>query len=142
MGQQGVSVKQLLELIPEEKLTLLAEETEVNWQVKKLWGELMFKLLLMSILQSDRISLRVIAQIYQSPRFRLQYGLPENSRTTHTSLSDRLATINSDYFAAIFDSCYQLLSEQYSEKETDKYYIKRYDSTLLSASAKLLKPAW
>jgi|SRR5580700_3420174 hypothetical protein len=139
MGQQGISVKQILGLIPDDKLALLAQETEVNWQVKKLWGELMFKLLLMSILQSNRISLRVIAQIYQSPRFRLQNGLPENSTTTHTSLSDRLATINSDYFEAIFNSCYELLSEQYNEKETDKYYIRRYDSTLLSASAKLLK---
>lgn len=130
---------QLIELLPAEKLSQLAEETNVDWQVKKLWGTTMFKLILMSILQSNRVSLRVMAEIYQSPKFRVMNGLPQEVKTSYSSLSDRIAAMNPKYFEALFDSCHELLSSRYEQRTISRKLIHRYDSTVISASAKLLQ---
>lgn len=139
MKKKVVTAPELLKFISDETLAQLADETGVDWQVKKLWGALMFKLFLMSILQSNRLSLRVMEKIFQSPKFRILHGLSAENKTKHSSLSDRLATMNPDFFEAIFNNCFELLKSKYEEKEVAKRHIIRYDSTIISASAKLLK---
>jgi hypothetical protein len=137
--QSSVSLKQLINCIPVEHLKELAEVTQVNHQVKKLTGEVMFKLLLMSVLSSEKISLRVMEDLYQSRRFRLLTNLDANNTTKHTSLSDRLRHIKADYFEKIFESTYQELSGKYQAETIEKQRILRYDSSCIAASAKLLK---
>src|SRR6266850_4592432 len=101
--KNSISVKQLLDCIPCEKFTRLAEITGVNHQVKKLSGEVIFKLLLMSVLNSEKISLRVMEDLYKSKRFRLLAELDAENTTRHTSLSDRLMNIKAEYFEQLFD---------------------------------------
>ncbi len=52
--------EELLEMIPESKLVELAAETKVDHGVKKFTGHLLFKLLLYSIIHSNKVSPRVI----------------------------------------------------------------------------------
>src|SRR5258706_7556600 len=122
----GVSIKHLINCIPTDELEKLAEVTQVNHQVKKLTGEIMFKLLLMSVLSSEKVSLRVMEDLYRSKRFRLLAGLDVENTTKHTSLSDRLININADFFEQIFDTTYQLLSSKYQGEEIKKQRLIRY----------------
>jgi hypothetical protein len=69
-----VSAQELLKLLPEEELKYLAAETKVNYQVKKLSGEIMFKLLLFSLLEHEKASLRIMEELFTSMRFRLTSG--------------------------------------------------------------------
>jgi len=137
--KNSISVKQLLNCIPSEKFEQLAEVTGVNHQVKKLSGEIMFKLLLMGVLSSEKISLRVMEDLYRSKRFRLVAQLETKNKTRHTSLSDRLINIKSEYFEQLFEFVYQNLQQHYSSAIIEKQRILRYDSTCIAASAKLLK---
>ena len=46
----GISVSDLLRLIPEDLLARLSAETKVDYQVKKLYGRNVFTLLLLSLI--------------------------------------------------------------------------------------------
>jgi len=63
-----MTVNELLRLIPANTFRDLAVETKVDAQVKKLSGEVMFKLILFSMLNSDKLSLRVMETFLQSAR--------------------------------------------------------------------------
>lgn len=135
-----IKVKDLLSLIPLELLETKAQETGVDRNVKKLFGKDMFLLILMSILDSERVSLRVMEDLYKSHKFRLMAGLDHsNSTTRFTSLSDRLMNINSDFFKELFEITHDKLLNHFNDTEIKKYNIIRFDSTTISASAKLLK---
>ena len=54
-----MKVLELLKFIPDEELEFLAKETKVDYQVKKLYGINLFKLLLFSMINKDKPSLRV-----------------------------------------------------------------------------------
>lgn len=139
MSEQSVSVRRLIGFLPTEKLAAIADDTGVNYQVKKLSGEVMFQLLLMSIINSNRVSLRIMERLYDTGRFKLIAGIKTDSTTCFTSISDRLATIKAEYFKKIFETSYELLSKHHEQKHLGKYHLKRYDATLISASAKMLK---
>jgi len=125
---------QLLEMIPDELLENLERCTEVNHQVKKLTGKIIFKLLLFSLLNSERLSLRVIETFYNSKQFQIFSG-KDDGTTRHTTISDRLINVKSDFFEKIFE----YLSEKFRESVYKSSNIRRFDSTLVSISSKLLK---
>jgi hypothetical protein len=137
--RSSISVKQLINCIPAETLEELAEITKVDHQVKKLNGEIMFKLLLMSVLSSEKVSLRVMEDLYQSKRFRMLVNLDADNTTKHTSLSDRLINIKAEFFEQLFETTYRQLSSNYNPEAIKKQRIIRYDSSCIAASAKLLK---
>ena len=135
--KSSITVKQLINCIPAKNLEEIAQSTKVNHQVKKLTGEVILKLLLMSVLSTDKISLRVMEDLYQSKRFQLLTDT--KGKTRHTSLSDRLMNINAEYFEQIYEFTYKELSRKYPIEAIHKHYIIRYDSSCIAASAKLLK---
>lgn len=93
-------VKQLLQLIPDEQLEILAAECKVDSQVKKLTGKCMFRLILFSMINSERASLRVMEVMFHSMQFRLVAGM-EGIETKYNSILDRLGRIVTDYFEKI-----------------------------------------
>jgi transposase len=135
----GITVKSLLNLLPTHLLEEKARETEVNKHVKKLSGEVMFQLLLMGVLNSDRSSLRMMADLYKKRVFQLYASIEKGSSTKHTSLSDRLKTINVSFFEQMFEASYEQLSKHFPAPLIKKKLVLRYDSTSISASAKLLE---
>lgn len=92
-----MKVEQLLKLIPAKKLEFLSSETLVDFQVKKLKGITVFKLILFSMLHSNKLSLRVMESFFISAHFKKIANI-DNLQTKYNSIRDRISTINSVFF--------------------------------------------
>lgn len=138
MKAKKISALDLLDLIPETYFDKIADETNVDYQVKKLSGKLMFNLLLMGILQSERLSLRVMEELFSTQKFQTYAGLPCDFTTRHSSIRDRITTISNLYFEELFYKISTLLNRKYKRKDKGKYKVERFDSTMVSLSSKLL----
>jgi hypothetical protein len=124
----------LLKLIPPEIFQQLAVETNVDNQVKKLSGEVIFKLILFSMLNSERLSLRVMESFLQSARFRSfsNYDILEGK---YNSIRDRICAINPEYFEKLFESIFSIYNRELKEEKA----LSKVDSTYVALSAKLFK---
>jgi hypothetical protein len=139
MSSQKVKVSDLVALIPDSYFDEIAEQTNVDYQVKKLNGKLIFNLLLMSVLQSERLSLRVMEQLFSTPRFKKFAQVDDSITTRHSSIRDRISTINKAYFEELFYKISSLFNTKFKQKGYGKYSVERFDSTVVSLSSKLLK---
>jgi hypothetical protein len=128
-----MNVEQLLQLIPEEHLSFLAAETKVNHQVKKLSGEVVFKLVLFSMFSSQKVSLRVMETFLQSAKFK-QFAEIDDVNAKYNSIRDRICNINVDFFKKLFESIFELYNKELKEEKA----ISKADSTYVSISAKLV----
>jgi len=134
-----ISCNELLSYIPNDLLKNLEEETNVNIQTKKLTGGIMFKLLLFSLLNSDRLSLRVMEEFFNSEQF-ITFADKGKTKIKHSGIGDRLSKINFEFFQKIFEYLSQKFKTIFNRREIrKKYEIIKFDSTLLSCSANLLK---
>lgn len=99
---------ELIRLIPPKIFQELAVETKVDTQVKKLSGEVMFKLILFSMLGSEKLSLRVMETFLQSARFKSfsQFDILDSK---YNSIRDRICTINAIYFEKLFETVFRHL---------------------------------
>lgn len=128
-----MSAEEIIGLIPSAELEFLAAETKVDHQVKKLKGDLIFKLILYSMLDSERMSLRVMETLLLSARFK-HFSQNGELTTRHSSIRDRIANINPEYFKAIFEHLFSLYHPLLKVKDS----LAIVDSTYVSLSAKLL----
>ncbi len=113
---------------------MLAAESQVDYQVKKLTGKSMFQLILFSMLTTERASLRVMEVLFNSMQFKLVAGTGDIN-TKYNSISDRIATINADYFEKIFHYVFDHFSKLLKEQDA----IVRYDSTMIAVSSRLVE---
>jgi IS4 transposase len=134
-----VTVKQLLGLIPDQALGQLAVSSGVDHQAKILYGRSMFYLLLYGLAESERTSLRSLEDIFNSRRFKLLFDLNTDHTTRYNSISDRLATMNLDFFEQAHKMIYELFSEHFTQKEAEGYNIIRVDSTMVAETANKLE---
>jgi len=134
----GIKAEELLELIPEEKLAEFAAETQVDYGVKKFTGHLLFKLLLYSVIKSNKVSQRVIESFFNSRPFQFLVNLEAGSRTRHSTISERLAHVDVAFFRRLHDFVVHELSERYQVQMPKGLPIKRFDSTTVSLSSNLL----
>ncbi|MDO8336189.1 MAG: IS4 family transposase [Candidatus Saccharibacteria bacterium] len=135
---QKIGVEELLHLIPESKLHEFAVSTEVDHSVKKLKGHVLFKLLLYSVIKSDRVSSRVIEAFFNSRSFQFLADMPLQSKTRHSSISDRLAHVEVSFFEKIYEYVVSELGRKYVAHSAQGQKIKRFDSTIVSLSSRLL----
>jgi Transposase DDE domain len=135
--KQKMTVKDLLTSIPNHLLDQLCAEYDVNWNIKKLYGQEFFKLCLFGILNDNQCSTRILSSYYQNAMFRTYAGIVEGKVVSHSSIAERLEKIDLRYFEDIF----HWLSTTYRNKLTpdSQLRISRYDSTTTSLSSKLLK---
>ena len=117
MREKKASLKQLLEFIPESYFNEIASETKVDFQVKKLNGKTMFNLIMMGLLDSERLSLRVMEQIYSSKKFQIISGIASKEFTKLSSIRDRISNISSNYFEKLFNKSVDIFSSKFSNKE-------------------------
>lgn len=137
LTRQSVGVSELLTLIRQDQLDRLSEKFEADKWVQKLKSDVVFKLVLYSVLHSERLSLRLMALYYSQPQF--QAFARVAGETAHNSIRDRLRTIRLDYFASLYEDFYQQSAALYGERELEhKYHLRRYDSTLIATYAHLL----
>lgn len=139
MSDNKVTVSDLLSLIPATLLSEVGKKLQVDKWTKKLTAESLFKLLLFSLLKHDEISLRVLADDFQNTHFRALLPALMEDQVSWVAIRDRLITVNSEYFAKIYNSVYQQVKDSYSEKTLGRFHLLRYDSTMIAVSSTLLK---
>lgn len=136
---KAVPARRLLDLLPEDMLTEAGEASEVDFQVKRLKGRLIVLLLMQGVLQSKDDSLRSLESLYNSSTFE-RYSGKGGHQTRHSSLADRLATINLVFFERLYAGFVESVSKTYGRRlEKEWGWLRRFDSTLVALSAHLCK---
>ncbi|MGD9494538.1 MAG: DUF4372 domain-containing protein, partial [Bacteroidales bacterium] len=138
MKEKGISVKELLSVIPDDILGQLSISTGVDYQVKKLYGRSIFYLLLYGLLDS-RVSLRSLEDTFNSTKFKVLFNLDRSVTAKFNSISDRLSTLNEEFFKQLYELLYQDFSSLYNSKDGLKYNITRVDSTMVAEVANKLQ---
>ena len=136
---KDIHARDLLKLIPEDSFASIIKDTNVDFQVKKLFGRTMFFLLLYGLLDSKRSSLRTLEQSFKTNKFKVLFKINPLQNIKFNSLSDRLSTMNVDFFKEVYELIYELLSKYYNENEKLKYNIVRVDSTMIDEAANKLE---
>ena len=125
--------KDIIGLIPQDLFAFLSAETKVDYQVKKLTGESIFKLILFSMLDSNKLSLRVMESFLVSSRFKYFVQNADLS-VKYNSIRDRICTINTDYFEELFQAIFQIYNRELQEEGS----LSKTDSTYVGIASKLL----
>lgn len=133
-----VRVDDLLELIGMSCIEDIVVELEADKWVAKLKTALVFKLVLYSLLDTERMSLRVMEENYSSPVFKALERTAVGE-TAHNSIRDRLVTIDLRFFERLFRQAKKVLAEHFDDKQLSRYNIKRYDSTMIAVFSHLLQ---
>lgn len=128
-------ISRLLSFIPDSKLEAFALNTSVDKYTKKLQGELLFKLLFYCTITEKDNSLRGMQSALESSLFRAISPIDSELTVAHSSISDRLSSVNPLYFEKIFQHC---VKQYKKSKEVARNEIVRFDSTIVSLSSKLL----
>jgi hypothetical protein len=132
-------ISKLLSLVPDDLLENLAISTGVNKFSKKLQGELLFKLLLYCIVTEKENSLRSMQSALESSVFRALSTNNADGKISHSSISERLTGMKSIFFEEIFHACARTYKKSLGKYEGD---VIRFDSTIVSLSAKLLQTGY
>jgi hypothetical protein len=135
--ERTLSVSKLIKMIPKELIEEIGKEAGVDHQVKHLQGALMFQLFLFSILKSERLSTRLMEFFYNSSEFKAFSGKGGHT-TRHSSIADRMKTMDCKYFEQILEKVGELLSHHFKKKHKKIAEILRFDSTLVSIGAGLV----
>lgn len=135
----GVSVSELLSLIPEDFISELADNMMVDKWVRKLKAGYLFKLVLYSLLNSERLSLRIMEDNYTDPLFRALAPALEADEVTWTGIRERLIKVNSSFFRQLYKKVYEQAKALYGQNGLRKYNIRRYDSTMIATFSHLLE---
>ena len=136
---KGVSVPDLLAMIPASLLEQLAQELRVDKWVQKLKAEAVFKLVLYSLLQSERLSLRVMEENSRDPYFKALYPAFEADKATWVGIRNRLIKLDLRYCRRLYEAVYEQAFALYAEKSLEGYHLKRYDSTMIATFSHLLE---
>lgn len=134
-----VSIVQLLSVIPEEDIRKIAKKTRVDYYSKILDGKSLLYLLLYSLIETQRNSLRSMEDIFNSSSFKFLFNLDSSKKVKFNSISERLSVINIDFFKKVYDTIYDQFSLYYAEDEIEKLNLIRVDSTMVAETANKLK---
>lgn len=131
-------VSAIFSQLPEQLLTQVGEDTGVDRSVSRLRGALIFKLLLFSMLRSNRLSTRVLEHFYNSELFSAFSG-KGGHKTRHSSLASRLSHMNAAYFAQLFHWSSEHFAKSLAGKNTKLCkQVHRFDSTMCAISSALV----
>ena len=133
--KENITAKELLQLIPDEELAHLVKVSEIDYQVKKLYGKNLFYLLLYGLMESTRISLRNLEDVYKSKKFKLLFNLNKKQDIKFNTISTRLSNVNVEFFEKSYNLIYSKLSTFMSPQQTLAYKITRVDSTMVCEAA-------
>ena len=131
-------VSELLELLPASYLEDLARDLVADKWVKKLKTVPLFKLIFFSILQSDRLSLRVMEENISDPLFQALAPALNADEATWGGIRDRLMHVKSAFFQQLYEKVYEMAATLYGQSALEGYHIKRFDSTMVASFAHLL----
>jgi hypothetical protein len=133
-----VSVDELFSLIGVETFERIIDELAADKWVIKFKTMTVFKLIVYSLLEHERHSLRVMAETYSSPIFQAMLQ-DESSEMSYTAIRARLMNVKATFFERAMEQVSAVLSQYYDDKSLEAYHIKRYDSTMLATFSHLIK---
>ena len=96
-----ISIVQLLSIIPDEDIRKIAKRTNVDYYTKILDGKSLLCLILYSLIESQRNSLRTMEDIFNSSAFKFLFNLDSTKKVKYNSISERLSIVNIDFFKKI-----------------------------------------
>lgn len=135
-----MKVSEIIKLMPRNYLEQLSSELGVNRYAKKLKAEVIFSLILYSLLEDRRISLQTISNSYKSMGYQIFNTSDTGGTIAKSSLSDRLRRIDCKYFEKILEYFIKEYGKVISG-ELDKKLAKiiKFDTTIITLSSKLLE---
>ena len=133
--EHPISVKHLLRFIPEALIANLSVTTRIDHYAKVLHGKKMFYLLLYGIIDNERLSQRTLEDTFNDAVFKILFNLDEGESVCRSSISERLAKIDPDYFRQIYECIYEQFASLYTSTEKNKYNLIRVDSSMVSEAA-------
>lgn len=136
---KGVTVQELIGLVPDSLIEDLAGQLVVDKWVRKLKGGYLFKLVLFSILSSERLSLRIMESNFEDPFFRALAPAVAADEVTWTGIRERLMKVKGLFFRKLYEAVYERARELYGGKGLSRYHIKSYDSTMVATFSHLLE---
>ena len=134
-----ISIIQLLSLIPDEDIRKIAKRTHVDYYTKILDGKSLLCLILYSLIECQRNSLRTMEDIFNSSSFKFLFNLDSSRRVRYNSISERLSKIEIDFFKKSYELIYNQFSQYYSEEEIENLNLIRVDSTMVAEAANKLQ---
>lgn len=138
--ERSVLADDLLQILGESFLQELVRDLQADKWVIKLKTATVFKLVLYSMLDSERLSLRTMSDQYTSVPFQILEQSIVGQSTAHSSIRDRLIQIDVRFFSRIYERCLSMLSVHYGSNHLSGVYnIKRYDSTMIAVFSHMLK---
>ncbi len=129
----------MVRMIPDEELSRLAIETEVDHYSKVLRGERMFNLLLYAFVNTDRVSQRRLEVMFNSQQFKSLFNYAEGLNVSRSSISTRLSKMNVGFFEKAYELIYGRLSKSYTEREIGQMHLIRVDSSMVAEACNKLK---
>lgn len=138
LDNNKVSIIQLLSLIPDEDIRKIAKNTHVDYYAKILDGKSLLYLILYSLIECQRNSLRTMEDIFNSSAFKFLFNLDSKRKIKYNSISERLSVIKIDFFKKTYELIYNQFSQYYSEEEIENLNLIRVDSTLVAEAANKL----
>jgi len=133
------SITQLLSVIPDEDISKIAKSTHVDYYTKILDGKSLLFLILYSLIESQRNSLRTMEDIFNSSAFKFLFNLDSKRKVKYNSISERLSVINIEFFQKSYELIYNQFSKYYSDEEIENLNLIRVDSTMVAEAANKLK---
>lgn len=130
----NITVKHLLGFIPEALIANLSVTTKIDHYAKVLHGNKMFYLLLYGILDSEKLSQRTLEDTFNDSMFKMLFNLDEDEKVRRSSISDRLAKMDPDYFRQIYECIYDQFCELYTSSDRNRHNLIRVDSSMVSES--------
>jgi len=126
----------LMAKVPKELFEEVSAEFKVDKHNHKLTGRSMFQILLHNLCEENQISLRVIEDSFNNHKFKVYHNGKE-VKASKSGISDRLKTIDYRYYEKIFMTLQNIFANEIPNQGIQQ--IKRFDSTLVTLSSKLLK---
>jgi hypothetical protein len=136
---QKINVQKVMGLIPDDLLSNLSKDTNVDYCAKVLYGQRIFNLLLYGILTTDRTSQRTLEDLFRSDFFKAMFCYEAGMKVSHSSISTRLSKIDSEFFRLVYENIYKEFSKFFTVKEQLKYWIVRVDSSMVAETCNKLK---
>jgi hypothetical protein len=136
---EKISIIQLLSLIPDEDIRKIAKRTNVDYYTKILDGKSLLCLILYSLIECQRNSLRTMEDIFNSAAFKFLFNLDSTRRVKYNSISERLSIINIDFFRKSYELIHSQFSQYFSDEEIEKFHLIRVDSTMVAEAANKLQ---
>jgi len=130
-------VEEIFSLIPDKEFDRIGEEEGVDWNVSRLFGKYMVKLLIFGLVREDNVSTRTLEKLYNSIVFSV-LAKKGDHQTRHSSIASRINTMSPSYFEAIYDSLLSRIPPRRLRRDKRYANLVRFDSTMRQISNALI----